>query len=1005
MQEIFISYARRDKEFVRKLHESLAAAGRDSWVDWEAIPPTTEWVREIFTAIERVQAVVLVLSPASIDSPMCTKEIEHAAQHNKRLIPVVICDVDPASVSDVVGRLQWLFFRPVDEFDAAFASLLSTIDTDIDWVRAHTRLLTRAIEWQGKKHDPSLLLRGNDLKEGESSLMRGTAKQPSPTPLQTEYVAAGRRADTRRQRRLIGAMAVGLVITSVLAVTAWRQRREAIAQRDSAISKQLAAYSELLLAQSPNLLDRAALLAIEAGRRAPGLEADRALRQTLAILPLMLSDQVQQQTNQVVAISPDGEQAAAGGDDGVVKIWRVASGESVAEFSLKTPITDLAFNPDGTMLAGASLGAVKLLLPGEHREKLLTRQETSSLHFSANGNMLITAGKNGVSVWSVSSGGRIREFPLNGGVDALAVSPDSRLVATGGAGNIIRVWDLKTGEQRMEGRLDAGPASQPLRLASRYSGVTALAFDKDGKYVASGGRDHKVRVWDVATGREVFRESQADSVDRVAFSPVEGLLASGGTDGAAHVWDLSKGVERFRLQHKDVVTAMMWDPVGNLLTVSLDGTARLWDMNSGDERARMFHPGGLDAAAIDSKGRRVVTASWETGLVRVWDVSKTGEAVQLPHDDMRDAVFSPDGKHIATVGGTYFAQLWGFPDGNLVAHLPHQDFVQEVAFSPDSKRVVTSGWDGAARVWDVDTGKMLADLHHDGRVTMAQFSPDGRLLVTGGWEDGSARIWDTATWQQVRRLMHTGLTESLRQISKPEGGVRFLAFAPNGTMLATSGQDGTVRLWNFQTGEEILRLAHNGFADSVCFSPDSRYLVSDSEKEVVVWSLPSGARVTTLDKGTDRFMVLLSLSPDGNLVLLGSQKQKGVQVRSMPDLKIVARLMQEHSVFAGRFNHDGSRLLTASQDTTARLWDTRTWQEVTRLNTNGIVYGARFSPDERFLVTASGEGMARVWLTSTRDLTVAACRRMARNLTPEEWRQYFGTEPGPPTCELSSRLH
>jgi len=1016
MQDVFISYARKDKEFVRQLHAALAAAGRDSWVDWEDIPPTTEWLQEIMGAVEGVHAVVFVLSIVSAKSPMCVREIDHAVEHHKRLIPVVIEDVDPAIVPAEVGKLQWLFFRPADNFDSAFASLLNALDTDIDWVRAHTRLLTRAIEWQAKNQDTSLLLRGNDLKDGEAWLVQGAAKEPSPTPLQTEYVGASRRADVRRQRRLVGSLSGGLIITSVLALVAWQQRRNAITQRDEAIrqrnaalSKQLAAYSELLISQSPNLMDRATLLAVEAAHRAPGAEADRALRSALAILPKMLFENTQPgDSEQRVAISPDGQQVAAGGSDGKVRTWRVDNREALKEIALGKPVSAILYSPDGLLLAASSAHGVSLHYLRDDRQQILPAQNTREMVFSSDGRLLCTASEGVVTIWDAATGDRVRELPITGKVDALAVSPDGSLVAAGGYDNTFHVWQVSTGQQLMQGRHDSGSASMPLRLGSRDGGVFAVAFFKDGKYVVSGGQDHSVRVWEVATGKEMFRGYQADSVYAVAFSPVAPLLASGGMDGSARVWDLSKGMELYRLAHKDVVTQVIFDSTGNLLTVSQDGTARMWDMGSGDELVRLYQPGHLSAAALVTGARRVVTGGYDEGthtsIVRVWDAGKAGEALRLPHEDTRDAVFSPDGKHMATVGETHFAALWDLPEGKLKAKLDHNDFVSEAVFRPNSKQVVTTGWDGAVRVWDTETGKMVAEMHHEGRVGTAAFSPNGALMATAGFEDGSARLWSVDSWQEVHRLMHTGLVESLRRMFQPQGGVRFLTFTTDGK-LVTSGQDGTVRLWNVETEQELLRLPVNGYGASVAFTPDGRYCVTDSEKEITIWSWPSGTKVNTLDKGSDQFLSLLGLSPDGRLILLGSMDQKAVQVRTIPDLKQIASLLHENTVFSARFSRNGSLLLTASQDTTARLWDTSRWQEVARLKTNGIVYDAQFNPDESLLVTASGEGLARIWITPTTDLVATACSRLTRNLTEEEWRQYLGSEPYAATCQLATGTH
>ena len=86
--DVFISYSRRDKEFVSRLHDRLEASGRSTWVDWEGIPPSAEWLREIYAAIEAGDAFLFVISGHSVVSQVCAAEIAHAVKHHKRLIPV-----------------------------------------------------------------------------------------------------------------------------------------------------------------------------------------------------------------------------------------------------------------------------------------------------------------------------------------------------------------------------------------------------------------------------------------------------------------------------------------------------------------------------------------------------------------------------------------------------------------------------------------------------------------------------------------------------------------------------------------------------------------------------------------------------------------------------------------------------------------------------------------------------------------------------------------------------
>src|SRR3970040_2429343 len=94
MTDVFISYSRKDKDLVRALHDALKAQNRDTWVDWEDIPPTAEWLKEIFSAIEAAHTFVFVISPDSVASDMCKQEIAHAVKHNKRLVPIVRRDAE-----------------------------------------------------------------------------------------------------------------------------------------------------------------------------------------------------------------------------------------------------------------------------------------------------------------------------------------------------------------------------------------------------------------------------------------------------------------------------------------------------------------------------------------------------------------------------------------------------------------------------------------------------------------------------------------------------------------------------------------------------------------------------------------------------------------------------------------------------------------------------------------------------------------------------------------------
>lgn len=214
MADVFISYSRKDRDFVKTLHGRLELAQRDVWVDWEDIAPSAQWLREIEQAIEAADTFVFVISPDSAVSKICLHEAEYAGRYNKRVVPVVVRDAAGA-VPEALSRLNWLFFRSGDDFDASFAALLKAVDTDLAWVKAHSRLLVRSREWEVRSHDKSYLLAGTDLEEAERFLGDAQQREPAVTPLQFAYVTASRQRATAQQKdQLRGFYIVSIVYSS-----------------------------------------------------------------------------------------------------------------------------------------------------------------------------------------------------------------------------------------------------------------------------------------------------------------------------------------------------------------------------------------------------------------------------------------------------------------------------------------------------------------------------------------------------------------------------------------------------------------------------------------------------------------------------------------------------------------------------------------------------------------------------------------------------------------------
>lgn len=180
MNDVFISYSRRDKVFTKKLFEALKAANRTVWADWEAIPAASDWLAEIKEGIEQAEFVLFVLSPEWIKSSECRKELVHAVEMGKRLFPIVWQPVDPNEVPPELAKINWVYMRETDDFEFAFQTLCAAMDTDLDWVKVHTRISVRALEWEKRQQRNALLMRGDDLRDAESALALAGEKIPAP---------------------------------------------------------------------------------------------------------------------------------------------------------------------------------------------------------------------------------------------------------------------------------------------------------------------------------------------------------------------------------------------------------------------------------------------------------------------------------------------------------------------------------------------------------------------------------------------------------------------------------------------------------------------------------------------------------------------------------------------------------------------------------------------------------------------------------------------------------
>jgi WD40 repeat protein/tRNA A-37 threonylcarbamoyl transferase component Bud32 len=457
-------------------------------------------------------------------------------------------------------------------------------------------------------------------------------------------------------------------------------------------------------------------------------------------------------------------------------------------------------------------------------------------------------------IWDLTTGKLVSSYGSNTTV-ALAFSPDSKYLASGGQDKLVKVLDITKGKD-------------PVDLFGQTAPVYCIAFSPNGKVLASGSEDRLIKIWDAVAGREILTlRGHRGVITSLAFNSDGSYLVSGSTDRTAKVWNVSSGQEGLPIHSDDLIDIAFLSRQEALLSATLHPKMTIWNIRSGLEvrtvteslweSLRSSMKGGLTGpgynlshygACLSRNGE--LFALKVNNEIKLYD-ARTCRAIRtiipevpesLKDGEIRNGVrsfsqipllgFSYDGTRLAGAFRTRTqAQfiIWDTSTGKLESTFEGKaDFIEQLAIAPSGNQLATALLSGKVAILDVKSGQEVLHILTRGTLGLHNFSkigfsPDGNQLAAFKL-DGTGIIWDA---QDGKEVMH---------IQASDNPVISFIFHPDGRRLATGSVDGTVKLWDSRNGKEALILRGlNEAVRGLAFNEDGTFLAGFSRKEIRIW--------------------------------------------------------------------------------------------------------------------------------------------------------------------------
>ncbi|MEM9504102.1 MAG: TIR domain-containing protein, partial [Cyanobacteria bacterium P01_E01_bin.43] len=828
MTQVFLAHAQADAEVMQQIRRCLQQEGLTVWTSATDIRSGEDFQQAIRRGIEQADNLVYLLSPAAIASEFCQQELDYALSLHKRIISVLVRETDAATMPEALQGLQYIEWAASGE--ERDRPLLKALKDDAAYFNEHKVLLTQALKWERQQRNPSVLLRGYNLRHAETWLkVAQTRDRHQPTTLQTEFLQESlrqppapsldvfisySRVDSDFARRLNDRLQMQGKLT-------WFDQESIASGADfqQEIYRGIETSDHFLFILSPE--------AVNSPYCADEVEYAHKLNKRVVT--------VRHRPVEAADLHP--VLAAVQWID-----FRQGKGDFNASFKelLRTLETDRAHLEAHTRLMVKALEWDKK----QRRSDLLLRGD----EFVIAENWLVAAFQQQKQPLPtdlhkdyIQAGREAQEREVKREKrrilvlrSLLAVMSLAFLGATGAGVYAYQLW--RSGEIAQIESLAKQSNAEFLAGRNTDALITALEAGHQWEKYPESDRDlvHQVLAQAVSGIREIKTLDESYGVIReVAVSPDGNVMASSSSTGEIKLWNPDGKLLHAIAAHEDGIRGLVFSPDGEILaSASLDQTAKLWNLQGELLHTLADHEAQVWDVGFSPDGQTLVTSSSDATL-KLWN--RDGELFRTltGHEGpVWDLAFSSDGKIIASHSDDQTVKLWNWQGELLQTLSGHTDNPWSKAFSPDGELIATSGADKTVRLWNLN-GELLQTLTgHEDTVRMVAFSPDGQILASAS-RDNTIKLW-----RREGQLIKT-LTGHTRQVN-------WIRFSQDNQTLVSSSADGTIKQWGLDGTLLQTLTGHTSWVSDLVWSSDGQTLISGSgDRAVKLWHL-TGTTSTTL---------------------------------------------------------------------------------------------------------------------------------------------------------------